>query len=187
MKKILLLFPVVFLTVCCNYHNENKQNSDHIISMDGIGELKIGMKQAELEKLLNQKFVLKNARDTGDSWNDSATVKYKDIDVQLSFQREYTEGNNFYMYLIGLRTSSPLCKTGSGIGMDTERSKIIAAYEDGYLSLSPDFEDDSTANRSKTKSLVNIKNENGNRQIIFYLNNKKVIGLEAGIVFHDSE
>ncbi len=187
MKKILFLFAMAFLVICCNHHNENKQNSDTIISMDGIGELKIGMKQAAVEKLLNQRFILKNALDTADSWQDSATAKYKGIDLQLYFQREYTEGNNFYMYLIGLRTSSSLCKTESGIGMGTERSKIITAYEDGYLSLSPDFEDDSTANRSKIKSLVNIKNEDGNRQIIFYRNNKKVVAVEAGIVFHDSE
>jgi len=187
MKKLLFLFPLAFLAICCNHHNENKQNSDTIISMDGMGEIKIGMKQAEVEKLLNQKFILKNALDTADSWQDSATATYKGIDLQLYFQREYTEGNNFYMYLIGLRTSSSLCKTEPGIGMGTERSKIIAAYEDGYLSLSPDFEDDSTANRSKTKSLVNIKNEYGNKQIIFYLSNKKVVAIEAAILFHDGE
>jgi hypothetical protein len=174
-------------TISCNQRNENKQNSDHIISMDGIDEIKIGMRQAELEKLLDQKFVLKNARDTADSWQDSASAKYKDMDIRLSFQREYTNENNFYMYLIGLRTSSPLCKTGPGIGIGTERSKIIAAYEDGYLSMSPDFENDSTANKSKTRSLVNIKNDDGNRQIIFYLNNKKVVAVEAGILFHDGE
>ena len=187
MKKLFLLFSVAFIAIGCDHHNKNKQTADYIISMDGIGELKIGMKQAEVEKLLNQKLLLKNARDTADSWNDTATVKFRDIDVQLYFQREYPGENNFYMYLIGLRTSSPLCKTGSGIGLGSERSKIITDYDGSYLSMSPEFETDSFVTKSKTRSLLNVKNDDGNRQIIFYLNNKKVAALEACIVFHDGE
>ncbi len=55
MKKIFLLLFIAFAV------KASAQNIDYTVSMNGIGALNIGMSQTELEKLLNQKFMLKNA------------------------------------------------------------------------------------------------------------------------------
>ncbi len=84
MKKIFFLLFIAFIA------KASAQNIDYIVSMSGIGALKIGMSQAELEKLLNQKFILKNALDTTESWQGSIAARYKNINVTLFFQRHYT-------------------------------------------------------------------------------------------------
>ena len=112
-----VLKQIFFLLCIALAANVSAQNKDYLISMNGIGALKIGMSQAEVEKMLNQKFVLRNALDTAVSHHDTATAKYKNSNVQLFFQRQYTAENIYSMYLMGLKTKSPLCKTETGIGI----------------------------------------------------------------------
>jgi hypothetical protein len=64
--------------------------------------------------------------DTAVSWQDSTTAKYKNINVILFFQRQYTAENIYYMYLTGLKTNSSLCNTEEGIGIGADKLKIIA-------------------------------------------------------------
>jgi hypothetical protein len=71
LKKIFFFFCIVFAV------NVTAQNTDYRVSMTGIGTLKIGMSQAEVEKMLNQKFVLRNALDSATSWQDSTSAKYR--------------------------------------------------------------------------------------------------------------
>ena len=52
MKKIFLFLFILAATYA------SAQNKDYTISMNGLGALKLGMYQAQLEKLLNQKIVL---------------------------------------------------------------------------------------------------------------------------------
>lgn len=49
MKKICLFFFIVVASCTA------AQKKDHIISMNGLGTLKLGMSQQEVEKLLNEK------------------------------------------------------------------------------------------------------------------------------------
>ncbi|MBL0130939.1 MAG: hypothetical protein IPP43_07275 [Chitinophagaceae bacterium] len=165
------------------------QNNDYLVSMEGIGVIKIGMTQTELENLLNQKFVLRNALDSAVSWQDSVKARYKNMDVTLFFQRSYTAENVYYMYLIGLRTTSPLCKTISGISIGADKLQIITANEDNDIIMGPEYENvnDTTTTRSKTRYLISIKNDTGTRRITFNLNNKKVVAIEVAIIFNDSE
>ena len=124
MKKICFLFLILVAT------RAPAQNKDYIISMEGLGALKLGMTQTALEKLLNQKIKLTNHLDTiNDYFQDTARLKYKNIPVQLEFERNYTAPYTFHMRLIGIRASSPLCKTASGIGIGSDKLKIITAYE----------------------------------------------------------
>jgi hypothetical protein len=182
MKKLFFLFFIAFSI------KASTQSNDYTLSFEGIGPIKIGMTQAELEKLLNKKFILKNALDTAVSWNDSATVKYKRIEVMLFFQRAYTAENIYYMYLIGLRTSSLLCKTKAGVGIGAEKLKIVTAYEANNILMGPQYEsEDAAAIKSKTKYLITIKNDTWDRRISFYLSNKKTVAIEVGIIFNDSE
>src|SRR5688500_16922401 len=110
MKKIFLLLLIVTAT------GAMAQNKDHLISFEGLGSLKLGMTQDELEKMLNQKIKLTNHLDTiNDHYQDTVKLKYKNITVQLEFGRNYYAPNVFHMRLIGIRASSPLCKTANGI------------------------------------------------------------------------
>ena len=53
MKKLLLfLFMLVTTTTIA-------QNKDYLLSLDGIGSLKLGMPFVELEKVLNSKIIIK--------------------------------------------------------------------------------------------------------------------------------
>ena len=72
MKKFFIfLFILLSTTIIA-------QNNDYLVSLDGIGTLKLGMKQVEVEKVLNKKIPLTNPSDTiSGSWQDSAKVKYK--------------------------------------------------------------------------------------------------------------
>jgi len=181
MNQILLVL-LIALSV-----TTSAQNKDYLVSMDGIGAIKIRMSQEELEKLLKQKFILRNALDTADSYQDTATAKYKNTNVQLFFQRQYTGDNVYFMYLIGLKTSSPLCKTEKGVGIGSDKLKIILAYEASTISIGPEYEGEDFSIKSKTKYLMDVRSDDGARKLVFYLRNKKVVAVEVGTVFSDSE
>jgi predicted metallo-beta-lactamase superfamily hydrolase len=106
MKKLFFLLLLAFSM------KTSAQSNDYTVSFDGIGAIKLGMKQLEVEKVLNKKILLTNPQDTiSGSWQDSAKVKYKNIEVRLSFQRNYTDDKVFDMEVIGIQTTSPVCKT----------------------------------------------------------------------------
>lgn len=163
------------------------QNTDYVIDMNGIGALKIGMRQDEIEKMLKQKLILKNALDTAVSFEDSVTAKYKNINVLLFFLRSYTSEKEFSMYLTGIRTSSALCKTGSGVGIGADRLKIITAFQTQNICMGPEFEDEADTAKSKTKYFISITDDKGERKMVFYLRNKKTIAIEVNTVFNDEE
>ncbi len=179
-KIISVLFFIAFVA------KGSAQNADYVVDMNGIGALRIGMPRVEIEKMITQKLILKNAMDTADSWQDSATAKYKNITVLLFFQRQYTADKEYYMYLTGMRTSSALCKTIKGIGMGDDKLKIIAAYKQDRLLMSPEYDDQGHAIKNN-KYLISIKNESGDRRMVFYLRNKKVESIEVSTVFTDEE
>ncbi|MDZ4793599.1 MAG: hypothetical protein SGI83_04905 [Bacteroidota bacterium] len=180
MKKICLF---LFITVALQAFAQNK---DYIISMEGLGTLKLGMTQADLEKLLNQKIVLDNHLDTIiDSYLDTAKLKYKGINVQLEFNRSYYAPNVFHMRLIGIRASSPLCKTASGISIGTDQLKIITAYPNNGMVIQPGYYNYYETEKGKGKSTISIMDDSanqtkaGNTYIMrLFLLNKKVVSFE---------
>jgi len=167
MKKLILSLLILITT------KANAQNNSYIVTMDGIGAIKIDMKQDELEKLLNKKIPLTNPWDTSGAWYDSAKIKYKNIEIRIAFQRTYTDDKNFYMGITGMQTSSPLCKTKSGIGIGSDKLKIIAAYEDNTLIV--------------TSDAITVRDNEDRRMIVFHLKNKKVVIIEPTTYFTDSE
>jgi uncharacterized membrane protein len=158
--------------------------------MDGLDELKIGMKQDEVEKLINQKLVLPNAINLAESWVDTAQVKYKNIDLTLTFQRQYPDySKEFYMYLTAIKSSDARCHTSTGVHINDTKEQVIDQYPDNTISLGPDYDmvNDSTWLPSKIKYTITVQNETGNSQLVFRLENKKVNSIESGIRFDDSE
>jgi hypothetical protein len=163
------------------------ENTGYTISKDGIGDLKIGLTQAEAEKLLNQLFQFNAIKDSAGYWQDTVKTKYKEIEVFLYFERQYVNDDSSFMQLAGVETSSPLCKTASGIGIGDEKKTIIAAFDDNPINMGPEFEhvNDSTWLPSKTKYSINVRDDNYDKELIFHLVNKKVSSLQATLIMGD--
>ncbi len=187
MKKICLSFFIMVATYTA------AQNKDYTISMNGIGALKLGMNQAQLEKLLNQKIILDNHLDTNNySYQDTAKLKYKGINVQLEFTRSYYAPNQFRMRLIGIRASSPLCKTATGIGIGSDRLIIIANYNNYHVNIQPGYYSYFGTEKEKGKSTLRILDDAASTMdgsdaytMVFYLLNKKVVSFELKASLRD--
>jgi len=180
MKKTCLIFFIMAATCA------SAQNKDYQISMNGLGQLKLGMTQTDLEKLLNQKIILNNHLDTNNySYQDTAKLKYKSINVQLEFSRDYYAPDVFRMRLIGIRANSPLCKTATGIGIGTDQLKIIADYNNYHVNIQPGYYNYFETEKGKGKSTLKVLDDAASTMdgstaytMLFYLMNKKVVSFE---------
>jgi hypothetical protein len=183
--KYLHLIAVFFILQATNVQ---AQNNDYLITTEGIGSLKLGMTQAELEKLIAKKVPLTNPTDTvSGSYMDSAKVKYKNIDVDLQFTRNYYANDSFRMVITWIRTTSPLCKTKTGVGIGADKLKIISAYEGYHVNIMPVFLDEEWTVKSKTDSMISVCADDEGNTIMFYLRNKKVVAFEIYPNYDDEE
>jgi len=181
MKKICLFFFIV-ATSCTA-----AQKKDYIISMNGLGSLQLGMSQEEVGKLLNEKILLPNSLDTiNHNYQDTAKLKYKNVDVQLEFNRSYYAPYKFRMRLIGIKSSSPIFKTSAGFGVGTDMLKIIAAYDSLHVKIQPGYVTYYETEEGKGKSTLSILDDAASAMeyyadaytMVFYLLNKKVVSFE---------
>lgn len=179
MKKIIIVLFIA-LTI-----KASAQSNDYLVTMNGIGLLKIGLQKAELEKILNKKITLRYLSDNDSGFADTIKTKYKNIDVTLYLAKQYNNENKAMIYLRGIRTGSLLCKTSSGIKIGDDKLKVITAYENSILNIWPEYEDENYTRRSKTRSVVLVSSDDSNNTIIFYLNNKKVAAFE--ITYYEGE
>lgn len=190
MKNSFLVLAAVLLFAACTNKDKQKStsqtdkkpaSSEYTITKDGIGEIRIGMLQADIEKLLKQSLVMKHAKDTGEVWSDTATVTYNKMEITLYFQKSYVEEHADEMELFGLHTSSPLCKTPTGLGVGDDRDAVLAAYADNPITMGPEniMLNDSTWGFSKTNYYIHVSDEKWDRQLTFVLVNKKITAIEA--------
>lgn len=144
--------------------------------MAGIGDLKLGMTQAEVEKLLSKKLKLSHTNGKeNDYLQDTVHVVYKDADADVVFQRQYIDDKKYNVCVYEITSNSPQLKTKSGIGMGDDKYKIISTYEGYTIWIMPEYENNYTV-KSKNKSSVWLHGDNGNL-IIFYLNNNRVTAM----------
>jgi hypothetical protein len=189
MKNLFIFFLAAFFFVSCSSKDKKQtkkkvETNEYTISKDGIGGLKIGMTQPEVEKLLNQKFDFNAMKDSAGYWNDTVKTKYKEIEVSLYFERQYVDEDHGIMQISGVETTSPLCKTSSGLGVGDEKLTILSDYEDNPIDMGPDWEavNDTTWAMSKTKYAITVKDDKWDKALIFHLVDKKVVSLQAGII-----
>lgn len=182
MKSILI---TLLILLSCTA--KSQQNKFHIIDDNGIGELKIGMTQEELEKFLHTKFTLRNALTKAISHIDTAYVTYKNMKIEVSFERYYTTDTNFYMQVNRLTTSSPLCKTVNGVGVGADKLAVVNKYESQRITIYPEFEEGDFNKMSKNKSGINVYYYESERYLSFTLVNKKVINVSVGRYYSDAE
>ena len=198
MRRFSFLLFLVFIFSCKQKQDASAttkpENTDYLVSLDGIGPVKTGMSQEELEKLLGQKIPLTNPTDSSSgSWMDSAIIRYKDAELKLSFVRTYAydKPDSFYMRVNVISGSSPLLKTAGGIGIGSTKEQIIEAFDNYRLDLAPDFimPNDTTWERSKTLYTISVREAREGPQIVFRINlkDKKVYSIEVGTYYDDQE
>ncbi len=191
MRKLLL--PVLIFFIACNSKQADKkigknENTDYLVTLEGIGSVKTEMSQQELEKLLNKNVPLTNPTDTASgSWQDTATIHYKEAEIKLDFVRTYayTAKDSFHMRVTRMTTNSELCKTIGGVGIGASKQEIIDAFDGYRLFLEPGYDNDTL--RSKTLYSVKVRESREGPQIVFYLKNNKVYSIEVGSFFDDAE
>ena len=170
-----LLYTVLFLLSSSVL---KAQSNAFTVTMAGIGDIKLGMKKADLEKLINQTVNLPHlATKNEDYYQDTVHVNYKGLEADVIFQKEYSDENKFNIVVWEVRSNASQLKTKSGIGIGDDKIKIVTTYPDFTIWLMPEYEKDYTV-KSKTKSTVWLHGDNGG-VIIFYLENGKITGMSV--------
>ena len=168
MKKILVL---LFFVVTAD--STIAQKNGYTVSFDGIGELRLGMGKAELEKLLHIKFVLKHIHVDG-VYTETVQAKYLGKDVTLNLMRSEDK----IAFLESISVTDPLFKMADGTGIGTDQSTIVNKYEDQLLIIQPLYLEENRVRNTTTVTLANI--ENYHAAIIFTMVNNKVVSIEMG-------
>lgn len=170
------LLSTPLLLLCCFVLNA--QTNLFTVSLSGIGDIKLGMKKTEFEKLVNQKFKLPHlTTENKDYYQDTVHINYKGLEADVIFQKEYSENDKYDIVVWEVKSSSTQLKTKSGIGIGDDKIKIISTYPDFTIWITPEYEKDYTV-KSKTKSTVWLHGDSGG-VIIFYLDNGKVTGISV--------
>ncbi|MBD0377749.1 MAG: hypothetical protein ICV51_19240, partial [Flavisolibacter sp.] len=145
------------------------QTSFSTVSMAGIGEIKIGMKKAELEKLVNEPLRLKNLLNK-DWERDTLQVTYREMPLQMILDKNIREDKASEIIVYEVKSAAPQLKTRSGIGIGDDKLKIISTYDGYTIHILPEFENNYTV-KSKTKSTVWLYGDESDKVTIFYLTN----------------
>jgi hypothetical protein len=148
------------------------------VTMAGIGDIRLGMKKTDFEKLLNQSFSLPHlTAKNEDYYQDTIHINYKGIDADVIFQKQYSENDKYDLAVWEIKSNSPQLKTKSGIGIGDDKYKIISTYEGYTIWIMPEYENNYTV-KSKTKSTIWLHGDNGN-VIVFDLDNNKVTSMRV--------
>ena len=149
-----------------------------LVTMNGIGDIKLGMKKAQVEKLVNQTFNLPHlSSKNGDAYQDTVHINYNGLEANVMFQKEYSENDKYDIAVWEIKSNSPQLKTKSGIGIGDDKFKIISTYEGYVIWIMPEYENNNSV-KSKTKSSVWLHGDDDN-VIIFYLDKNKVTGMSV--------
>ena len=165
MKKFLILLLIIISAK--NYAQES-----YSITMNGIGNFKLGMKKADAEKLLSQEIKLHNL--LKEDWvYDTIACSYKDLQLSLVFDRQSLDDKKYDIVLREVMSNSTNIKTPSGITIGDDKLKIINTYEAYTIWIIPDYENNYTT-RSKTLSSIWVHGDESGNVIIFHMNMNKV-------------
>lgn len=169
-----LLSTLLLVFACFILHAQTSVT----VTMTGMGDIKLGMKKAEVEKLLNTTLQTPHlTAKNEDYYQDTVHVNYKGLDADLIFQKEYVDDNKYNISVWEIRSNSPVLKTKSGIGIGDDKYKIISTYEGYVIWIMPEYEKDYTV-KSKTRSTIWLHGDAGNI-IVFYLDNNKVTSMSV--------
>jgi len=170
--KYLLLIILLSVPAACFC-----QNKMLTVSLNGIGDIKTGMKKETVERLLKQKFAPGQHRI---DWSvDTLFCQYKHVGYMLVFKKNYEETPPG-VYLKEVNCSAPQLKTRSGIGVGTDKHKIINTYADYRMEIIPMYDSEARV-QSKTKSTVWVYDSDTDKVIVFHLYRNKVESISAAL------
>ncbi|HNP21472.1 MAG TPA: hypothetical protein PKM63_10240 [Panacibacter sp.] len=170
------LFSFLFL-LCISLHTKSQTSVG--VTMNGIGNLKIGMKLVDVEKLAGAPLKLNNI--LKDDWNfDTIATRINGINFKLVFSRDYADEKKYDVTLREVSSSDSSLKTKSGITIGDDKLKIINTYEGYTIWIVPDYENDYTV-RSKTRTTIFLFGDNSGNTILFHLFMNKIESMSVSI------
>jgi hypothetical protein len=150
------------------------------VTMAGIGDIKVGMRQSELEKITGQPIKLKKR--TGEEYYyDTIRLTHKSVPYEIMLAKETDDKERTYLAVYEIKTNSPQIKTKSGISLGDDKLKIITTYEGYSIHITPTYEGEDYNIKSKTKSTLTLNSDETNNVITFFLENNKVTAISVGI------
>lgn len=145
-----------------------------MVSLAGIGAIKLGMKKEALDKLLPAPVKLKNL--LLQEWDmDTVLVQYSGIDYTVVLNKSIDEQQNGAIVVYAVHSRNPALKTRSGVGIGDDKLKIVTTYEDYLLHLAPDYDPDSGA-KIKGNATVMLYGDETPAMIVFEIEGGKVAG-----------
>lgn len=152
----------------------NAQPEPPVVSLAGIGAVKIGMKQRELERLLQSNLSLHHLLEERPQ-ADTVSFSWNGVSYAVVLDRGYDESTRNDITVHAVICESPELKTKSGVGIGDDKLKIVSTYDGYTLHILPAYEGNPPA-KSKTRSTVILYSDTSPTCIIFYLDNNKVAG-----------
>ncbi len=176
------IFPTLLLIIYTLH--SHAQSNTFTVSMNGIGDIKIGMKKAELEKLLGQPVKIVHLTKKDDYNWDTVKCTYKGLNAEVILANEYVDENKNNIVVQEINSSHPQLKTPSGIGIGDDKFKILSTYDGYMIYIIPEYENNYTV-KSKTKSSVWVHSDDAGKVIVFHLVNNKVTSMTVGYQMGD--
>ena len=166
MKKLINLFAILFSTILFAQ-----------VSTTRINDFKIGMKKAELEKIIGKKINIKMPEGYQE---EPSNVLYKGIVYEVYFANQYDdEGNQLKdMQLVSVKSKDKSLKTLSGIGVGSTLYELIEKYKDNNIEISDSWDDN--GNRIKTERHFTINDYDAGTYLFMTLKNGKVVDFYVG-------
>ncbi|MEO7984510.1 MAG: hypothetical protein ABI688_10550 [Bacteroidota bacterium] len=178
MKKMII--PVLGIVALILFSCKDKQNDaanaptkNYLVDMNGIDSLKLDMSKAELEKILDTTLTFQHIHVDG-GFSDTLNIKYKEMDFVIYLEETDSQS---VAKLVGLKTEDSSCKTSVGIGVGSDKIKVINGYPGNKKYVALEYEEYPV--RSKTKSVVAVMDTAGYRAIQFHILNRKVVCVEV--------
>jgi len=171
------IVSIVLLLLFCGL--VNAQTGGVTVSMAGIGDIKVGLKKEQLEKLTGRPIKLVNLLKKDEWQRDTVKFTYKDIPYEVVLDKDNVNETSQGVIVYEVRSSGAGLKTKSGIAIGDDKLKIVSTYNDYMMHIMPDWENNYTV-KSKTRSIIMLFGDESSTVITFYLTDGKVTSFSVG-------
>ena len=176
MKLLFIVLLLAGATACY------AQTDTISVSIWGMGDLKTAMSPEEAENLLHQKIALPhNAASKGP---DTVFCRYKQVDYMLVFRTLYFNLQKQNIFLAEILCRSPKLETTAGVRIGDDKHKVIDAYKNYTISLSPRNPADSTSpyrGRALCKILYTDVHYSSKPITFYFDNNDKIESIAVNL------
>jgi hypothetical protein len=162
------------------------QKPDYLLSVEGIGPVKLGMSLDDLQKLVQTPITLKVIGIDSVVLTETVKTKYRGINLEIDLIKMFGT-DRAGIAINGIIASSPLVKTKQGIGIGSTKLQIINAFENYHVDARPVFTDWDRLIKSRTKTTVTVKEAKEGPAILFHLVNNRVVSFHIFPDYDDEE